>query len=70
MMFQQAALFRAGELIVKLHKEREVELKAFLKMNTADSLQEAKVLYAEMEALSTAGMVVVERLQQGLDNGR
>lgn len=67
MVFQQPALLKAGQLIAKLHKEREIELKAFLRMNTKDSLHEAKVLFAEMEALSTAGLVVVERLQAGLD---
>ncbi len=66
MMFQQTALLRAGKLIAKLHKERETELKAFLRMNTADSLAEAKVLVEEMAALATAGLVIVERLQEGL----
>lgn len=65
-MFQQDALYRAGKLIAKLHKERETEVKAFLKMNDKESLKEAQVLVDEMAALSTAGLLIVERLQEGL----
>lgn len=64
MTYQRNALTQAGEFLLKLHAEREREVKVFLRMGGADALAEAKVLVTEMQALSTAALAVADLLQR------